>query len=126
MNSLLKVSATLLAAAVWALSSSPVYAEEYIYRDLMANTLPSVRCLDKADAQATAQDAYLLHKKEKVFCETQGYGWNLVGEKTPGKLMCQACDSGDGNSRYQCYLQDIVVACKRIKPGSVGMIPGKG
>jgi len=27
--------------------------------------------------------------------------------------------------KSQCHLEDVVVTCKRIKPGSVGMLPGK-
>lgn len=105
-------------------TSGSAGAEEYIYRDLMGNTLPPQRCLEKPEAMSHAQDSYLLKKKEKVFCETQGYGWNLAEEKDTGKLVCEECDSDKG--KYQCHLEDIVVACKRIKPGSVGLIPGKG
>ncbi|MFM8330995.1 MAG: hypothetical protein ACKN9T_04850 [Candidatus Methylumidiphilus sp.] len=112
--------------AAMAFGSGNALAEEYVYRDLMANTLPSSKCLAKPEAVAHAQDSYLLNKKEKVFCETQGYGWNLQEEKNVGKLVCEECGGNNGSSGYQCHLEDIVVACKRIKPGSVGMFPGKG
>ncbi len=101
-------------------------SEEYIYRDLMGNTLPSQRCQEKTEATTRAQDAYLLKKKEKVFCETQGYGWNLVDEKSTGKLVCDECGGASDKGKFQCHLEDIVVACKRLKPGSVGLFPGKG
>jgi hypothetical protein len=113
--------------ALWAAlaaTSANAPAEDYIHRDLMGNTLASPRCLDRPDAEAHAQDAYLVQKKEKVFCETQGYGWHVAEEKTPGKLVCEECGGNAG--KYQCHLEDIVVACKRLKPGSVGLIPGKG
>jgi hypothetical protein len=108
------------------LGSTSAWSEDYIYRDLMANTLPSARCLNKAEAESHAQDAYLLKKKEKVFCETQGYGWNLQEEKGAGKVACTECEGDANKGKFQCHLEDIVVACKRIKPGSVGLIPGKG
>lgn len=99
-------------------------AEEYIHRDLMGNTLPSPHCQDKAKAEADAQDVYTVKKKQKVFCETQGYGWHVEAQKDPGKLVCNECSSDAG--KFQCHLEDIVVACKRLKPGSVGLFPGKG
>lgn len=115
--------AALLAALT--LGSGTASAEEYLHRDLMGNTLPAARCLDKSEAAANAQDPYLVQKKEKVFCETQGYGWHVAEEKSNGKLVCEEC--GGGNSgKFQCHLEDVVVACKRLKPGSVGLIPGKG
>ncbi len=121
----LKIGLAALMAAML-LGSGSAWSEEYIYRDLMGNTLPSQRCLDKTDATNHAQDAYLLNKKEKVFCETQGYGWTLVEEKTAGKLVCGECGDDSSKGKFQCHLEDIVVACKRLKPGSVGLFPGKG
>ena len=57
---------------------------------------------------------------------TQGYGWNLAEEKNTGKLVCEECGGESTKGKFQCHLEDIVVACKRIRPGSVGLIPGKG
>jgi len=116
---------TILLAAALSLGIGTASAEEYIYRDLMGNTLPSARCLVKDAAAINAQDPYLVQKKEKVFCETQGYGWHVAGEKSTGKLVCEECGGGDAG-KFQCHLEDVVVACKRLKPGSVGLIPGKG
>ncbi|MDD5034603.1 MAG: hypothetical protein PHE55_07565 [Methylococcaceae bacterium] len=101
-------------------------AEEYIYRDVMGNTLPPQKCAPKPDADANASDSYNVNKYKKIFCETQGYGWHVAEEKGGGKLVCDECN-GDGNKgKYQCRVEDIVVTCKRLKPGSVGLIPGKG
>lgn len=101
-------------------------AAEYISRDLMANTLPSAKCSTKDEAVAKATDKYTVEKFKKRFCEVQGYGWNLAEEKSEGKLVCDEC-SGEANSgKYQCHVEDIVVSCKRLKPGSVGLFPGKG
>ncbi len=106
-------------------ASGAAMAEEYIYRDLMGNTLPSPKCAERSEASANATDPYLIKKKEKVFCETQGYGWHVAERKNSGNLVCEEC-SGEGNKgKYQCHVEDIVVACKRLKPGSVGMLPGK-
>jgi hypothetical protein len=112
--------------AAWAIGSNPAWSEEYMYRDLMGNTLPSQKCLNKDQAEANALDSYLVQKKEKVFCETQGYGWHVAEEKEPGKLVCEECPGEAGKGKFQCHKEDIVVACKRLRPGSVGLIPGKG
>ena len=92
----------------------------------MGNTLPSQKCLDKTEASANASDEYLLKKKEKVFCETQGYGWHVAEVKNSGSLICEECGDTASKGKFQCHLKDIVVACKRLKPGSVGLFPGKG
>lgn len=107
--------------------SAQGFAAEYIFRDLMANTLSPVKCAAKSDASASAADTYTVKKFTKTFCETQGYGWHVSETKDTGKLVCNEC-SADGNSegKFQCHLEDVVVTCKRLKPGSVGMFPGKG
>ncbi len=107
-------------------ASGAATAAEYIYRDIMANTLPSPKCAEKSEASANAKDPYILKKKQKVFCETQGYGWHVAEEKSSGNLVCEECSGGGDEGKYQCHVEDIVVACKRLKPGSVGMLPGKG
>lgn len=122
MNIKTVASGFVLALAV--LSATPASAEEYIYRELMANTLASKKCADKPAATANALDAYTLKKYKKRFCETQGYGWNLAEEKNDGKVVCQECGGEAG--KFQCRVEDIVVTCKRLKPGSVGLIPGQG
>jgi hypothetical protein len=102
--------------------SVPAWATEYVYRDLMANTLPgSCDVADKAK-DAAAKD-YKVKSSSKVFCQKQGYGWHLDEIKTSGNTVCKPC--GDG-ARQTCFQEDVVVACKRIKPGTVGMLPGKG
>lgn len=107
--------------------STGAFSAEYIFRDLMANTLPPAKCADKGDASANAADPYTVKKYTKVFCETQGYGWHVSEAKDTGKLVCDEC-TADNNTqgKYQCHLEDVVVTCKRLKPGSVGMFPGKG
>lgn len=109
-----------------AFTNSKASAEEYIYRDLMGNTLPHAKCMNISEATAHATDEYLLKKKEKVFCETQGYGWHVAERKSNGKLVCQECSDTSSPGKIQCHLEDIIVACKRLKPGSVGLFPGKG
>lgn len=98
-------------------------ATEYIYRDLMANTIPA-HCEVESKAKATATKPYKIKRYSKRFCQTQGYGWHLDEIKEIGKTVCKPCD---GNAALQqCYQEDVVVACKRIKPGTVGMLPGQG
>ena len=101
-----------------------VQATEYIHRDLMANTLPSVKCETKMDSKISAQKPYRVKRYAKKFCQTQGYGWHLEEIKDSGKLVCNECTSE--TEKQRCSLKDVVVSCRRIKPGSVGMLPGKG
>ncbi len=114
-------SLTLLAAL--SLFSASSLATEYIYRDLMANTLPSPSCATETQAVAEASKSFNLSKYSKRFCQSQGYGWHVEAIKEHGKPVCTDC-SGDNSKK--CHLEDVVVTCKRIKPGSVGMLPGKG
>lgn len=100
------------------------FATEYIYRDLMANTLPSGKCEAKPEAMKRAAKTYKLKRYSKKFCQTQGYGWHIKEIKKNGEVVCNDCSGTD--ALQQCYLKDVVVACKRIKPGTVGMLPGKG
>lgn len=99
-------------------------ATEYIYRDLMANTLPAQHCETTSKAKAEAAKEYKVKNYSKRFCQMQGYGWHLDEIKTAGNTVCKPC--GDKSDQQQCYQEDVVVACKRIKPGTVGMLPGKG
>lgn len=103
--------------------SSPVGATEYIYRDLMANTLPGARCEAETQAMETAKKNYNIDRFSKKFCQTQGYGWHVEEVKDLGKTACNECS--DKSGLQKCHQEDVVVTCKRIKPGSVGMLPGK-
>ena len=103
--------------------SETVLASEFIYRDLMANSLPSAGCEAKDAAITTASKPYNISRYTKLFCQSQGYGWHVEQVKDIGKSVCTTCSSDQ--SKNQCHLEDIVVTCKRIKPGSVGMLPGK-
>lgn len=98
-------------------------ATEYIYRDLMANTLAAPQCKTEKESIKAASTENRIQRYAKKFCQTQGYGWHLNKIKDNGKPVCNAC--GDGNT-FKCNLEDVVVECKRIKPGTVGMLPGKG
>lgn len=103
--------------------TTPAGATEYIYRDLMANTLPA-HCDVESEAKDKATKPYKIKNFSKRFCQTQGYGWHLDEIKNAGNTVCKPC--GDNSNLQQCYQEDVVVACKRIKPGTVGMLPGKG
>lgn len=105
------------------LTSNVANATEYVYRDLMANTLPSL-CLAENVAKEHAQKHYTVDKYSKIFCQKQGYGWHVGQVKDNGKLICTDC-KGEAGDKKQCHLQDVTVTCKRIKPGSVGMLPGQ-
>lgn len=106
------------------LGSNTTMATEYIYRDLMANTLPSASCVTEDAAKAYAQKDYTVDRFTKRFCQLQGYGWHVETVKDTGKLICTDCKTG-ASDKKQCHLEDVVVTCKRIKPGSVGMLPGQ-
>jgi hypothetical protein len=104
--------------------ASPVAATEYIYRDLMANTLPSAQCEIVSKAMQSAAKPYNIDKYSKRFCQSQGYGWHVEEVKDIGKSVCNECSNKKGLQK--CHQEDVMVTCKRIKPGSVGMLPGKG
>lgn len=104
--------------------SGTTMATEYIYRDLMANTLPSAACETADKAAVTASKPYNIKRYSKTFCQSQGYGWHVETVKDEGKSVCTPC-TGTNQGKNQCHQEDMVVTCKRIKPGSVGMLPGK-
>ncbi len=99
-------------------------ATEYVYRDLMANTIPSASCTAEFNSKENASKPYTIDRFSKRFCQLQGYGWHVEAVKDNGKLICTDCKTSASNKK-QCHLEDVVVTCKRIKPGSVGMLPGK-
>jgi hypothetical protein len=119
----MKLNLICLSAAL-AFFSGTTLATEYIYRDLMANTLPSAGCDVESQAIATASKTYNIKRYSKTFCQSQGYGWHVEKVKDEGKAACTPC-AGANQGKSQCHLEDMVVTCKRIKPGSVGMLPGK-
>ena len=104
--------------------SGTTLATEFIYRDLMANTLPTPACEIESAAIATASKPYNITRYSKIFCQSQGYGWHVEKVKDGGKAVCAVC-TGANQDKNQCHLEDVIVTCKRIKPGSVGMLPGK-
>jgi hypothetical protein len=110
--------------AVLAFNINAASATEYIYRDLMANTLPSPGCLAAQQAIANAAKPYNVKNYSKKFCQSQGYGWHVDAIKDQGKAVCNDCGVAKSGNK-QCHLEDVVVTCKRIKPGSVGLLPGK-
>lgn len=104
--------------------SGGVSASEYIFRDLMANTLPSPGCASESEAIAKATKPYNINNYSKRFCQTQGYGWYVAEVKDAGKAVCNECSGADAGKK-QCHVEDVVVTCKRLKPGTAGLIPGK-
>jgi len=119
------LTSLLILPSLFALSR-PTLSADYLFRDLMGNTIPATKCAAKDGAEARATDTYTVDNFRKRFCEVQGYGWNLVAEKSPGKLICNECEGAASQGKFQCHLEDIVVTCKRLKPGSVGLFPGEG
>ncbi|MGR8978687.1 MAG: hypothetical protein ACU84H_01155 [Gammaproteobacteria bacterium] len=118
----IKLLGPLLALSILPFTAS---ATEYIFRDLMANTLPSPGCIAEPEAIKKATSNYNLNSYSKKFCQTQGYGWHVAEIKDTGKAVCQECSNSD-NALKKCHVEDVVVSCKRIKPGTVGLLPGKG
>jgi hypothetical protein len=106
------------------LVANPVQATEYIYRDLMANTLAPAHCEAEGKAKETAAKNHTIDRYSKRFCQSQGYGWHVEEVKSAGNTVCDSCS--DQQELKKCHQEDLVVTCKRIKPGTVGMLPGKG
>jgi hypothetical protein len=111
----------LLCGALW---SSQALSAEFIFLNLMGNTLPPAKCQSAEVAASHASSEYELARYAKVFCETQGYGWHVDQRKSNGTTVCVDCK--DSPDKQQCHVEDIQVTCKRLKPGSAGLIPGRG
>ena len=99
-------------------------ATEYIHRDVMGNTLPSTQCHAEASAKKLASQESTLSRYGKRFCQLQGYGWHLEKITQTGNTTCTSCPGDE--TQQKCHQDDVLVTCKRIKPGTVGMLPGKG
>lgn len=106
---------------LWSSQSS---SAEFIFLELMGNTIPSAKCQSPEVAISRASSEYELARYAKVFCETQGYGWYVGQRKDNGKTVCEECKESPG--KQQCHVEDIHVTCKRLKPGSAGLFPGRG
>ena len=89
-----------------------------------SNTLPSIKCELPDKAGKSASKPYKIKKSVKKFCQTQGYGWGVEEIKDNGKIICSECS--DNKGLQKCHVEDMIVSCKRIKPGTVGMLPGQG
>ena len=85
--------------------------------------LSLIKCETKNIARTAAQKPYRVKRYAKKFFQTQGYDWHLESMKESGEVACSECTSEADKQR--CSLQDVVVTCRRIKLGSVGMLPGK-
>lgn len=120
----MKHTTFLLSAALILLCKQAV-ASEYITRDLLGNTLPPQKCSPRTEAEQKASDPYNIDKFAKRFCETQGYGWYVSEQKGAGKISCEPCPASSGTDKFKCHLEDLEVSCKRLKPGSAGLFPGK-
>lgn len=107
------------------LSTIAMAENEWIYRDLKANTLPISICEDKADAIARAVKPANFDRATNRFCEIQGYGWHLTKIIDHGNSKCNRCGDGFDGQKFSCYQEDVVVTCQRLKPGSVGMLPNE-
>lgn len=114
----------LIGLIVGCAAALPASATEYIYRDIQANTLPSAQCNTETAAKQLASKESTLHRYGKRFCQTQGYGWHLDSVLSEGKTVCSVCP--ESGASQKCHQEEVVVACKRIKPGTVGMLPGQG
>lgn len=104
------------------LVAGAVSATEYIYRDLMANTVPSSDCEVESEAVQKVINPHNIINYSKKFCQTQGHGWHVSKIKDTGKAVCEDCPGAD-NGLKTCHVEDIVVSCKRIKPGSISLLP---
>lgn len=88
------------------LTSNMALATEYIYRDLMANTISSGSCATENEAKENASKSYTVDRFSKRFCQTQGYGWHVEAIKHNGKLVCTDCNTGASDKKMsfrRCY-----------------------
>jgi hypothetical protein len=99
-------------------------AVEYDYQDVTADTLPTRYCYPLIKAQDIASDGYTLDRFNKLFCNRLGIGWHVDKRKADGTTTCTPC-SGDELGEHQCFMQKMVVTCRRIKARSAATLPGK-
>jgi putative hemolysin len=122
----MKINFLLVLASGCCFSGAAAAESEWVHRSLMGNTIASPKCTAKNEAMENASKSNNINEFAKRFCATQGYGWALEHVKDNGKIICEACNSDNNSDKYLCHVEDIVAECKRIRPGSVGMLPGKG
>ena len=111
----MKLKYLILLAALSFFSGS-TFATEYIYRDLMANTLASPNCAAEPEAIAEASKPFNLSKYSKRFCQSQGYGWHVEKIKDNGKAICTECtDAKSGKKQFIPCSAIVPTYSKRIE-----------
>jgi hypothetical protein len=99
-------------------SVNSVQAVEYLYQDITANTSPTRYCYPITKAKDLTTDRYNLDRFNKRFCSTLGDGWHVDKRKADGTPVCIPC-TGKEEGNHQCYMENVVVSCKLVKPGSL-------
>lgn len=95
-----------------------INAAEFEYREVTANTWPTRYCYPEVKAKDLAADHYNLDRFNRYTCSGLGAGWHVDKRKADGKAICVPCPEPD-LGLHQCYMKDVVVNCKLIKPGSL-------
>lgn len=93
-------------------------AVDYLYKDVTANTLPTRFCYPINKATDLTADRYNLDRFNKLFCKSLGAGWHVDKRKANGTAVCKPCN-GDEQGLHQCFMQNVVVTCKLVKPDSL-------
>ncbi|MCX7088584.1 MAG: hypothetical protein NTV00_11095 [Methylococcales bacterium] len=106
------------------LYANTAQAVAYLYQDVTTDTLPTRYCYPVKKATALTADRYNLDRFSKLFCNTLGEGWHVDKRKEDGSAVCTPC-TGDDQGLHQCFMQNVVVTCKQIKPDSLGKVTGK-
>ncbi len=97
---------------------APAQAVDYLYKEVTANTLPTRYCYPLIKAKDLTSDLYNLDHFSKRFCSALGEGWHVDKRKSAGNPVCTPC-KGEDEGLHQCYMENVVVSCKLIKPESL-------
>ncbi|CAL1239099.1 hypothetical protein [Candidatus Methylocalor cossyra] len=102
-------------AILFAVMLSPASATDWVSESLTASAKRS-RCLDPEAASREARERVPIDSSNA--CRSKGYGWHLERVVAEGTLACDSCSEG----KTQCQVRDMNLECRRLKPGSVGIM----
>ena len=110
-----------LTAAIVLFSGAASAETEWIYKEVTGDAKNYPRCLEKPQAIEKAGIEKMLTSNAKYHCRDMGYGWHMAELKSLGETVCDECEGPEKAGKYRCRQANLVVQCRRIRPGSVGM-----
>jgi hypothetical protein len=91
---------------------------DWVYESITGDLKQTPGCKDKAVAAKKASSGLRFKKYAKLLCGSKGYGWAIDKVTDKGTLVCEACEGEyEGEEKYRCHMQDVVVLCKQVARG---------